>query len=172
MRLTKYFGLILVLFVLSTGCSNESRALKNALEGETWEELLELGLKYAQISEEEILHIEDFGKEKLLIFTKHNGLGVASILSKDGKWYWQSPAGMAGFDESNILRYNDAGIKVKTLSGKEYYVILGIIYDRNITKITFNDDTTEATLMKYKDRTYWFSLSINGDIRNMKVYDS
>lgn len=173
MKKCKYILLVLILLVIFTGCSKKEGIWIDAIKSDDLDDVVSLGLKDLRISEKEILHIENIKDEKLMFFTSDNALGTASVIFKEGNWYWGRTGALNGFNSDSKLQYTDAGSKVKTLSGSEYFVVLGEIYNSNIEKITLDDDSVQGIIKKYKNKIFWFAILENNDqYKNIKAYDN
>jgi len=165
-------ALVLALLLLfTTSCTTEEK-YDNSLSASTYENIINIGLEDLGISENELLHIEEIDDEKIVFFTKDDGIGTAIVGLKAEVWYWKRTGALAGFETDSNISYTEAGSIIKTFNGKEYVVFVGEIYNDEVDKMTIYDDTYEVEIREYFDHTYWFIVLDDFEFyKDVKLYN-
>lgn len=153
------FEIILFVFIIGISFLSCDKDDGNIIHGENFQIAIKRGLSSEDLSEEELLYVEDIENDKIIFFTRDRALGIATVVLKDNKWYWQRIGAL--IDYQTDISYASSGKKIEALSGNEYYIVMGKIFNDKIKSIKLNNNSINAHIRKHDNDIFWFTVLKN-----------
>lgn len=172
----------MVIIIILTSCATKVNKEDDGsiVKGTIYDKVIERGLQNQGLSKQDILYEKIIGESKMIVFTSDNALGIA-YMSKDKEgWTYSRITNLYAF-ESNPNQppsYMAGGTEFETPNGIKYYLAMGKIYNKNITKIILPNDMGNAIIKEKDGNIFWFQILENKgsndyikDLNAIKVYD-
>ncbi|MFD2627626.1 hypothetical protein [Oceanobacillus kapialis] len=155
------FAIFLVIIMIVSGCSN--------IDGDTKTEFktIQQATLKSDIPLDDIFHTEKMDEKAFSFYQSPNGYGILHYSLKENGWDYQGSSGFMYSTDTDIKPFSFSQstwhIGEISMDNESSYttVFLGEVINPNISKITveYNNNQRDASLIKNKERTYWYLVS-------------
>lgn len=138
----KYFFSIIFIILLLSGCNSDTIDTTDTyIYFDTKEDAIQHGITVENITEEEILSVEEHMGETIVFFEKDKALGVVTIPKNEKGYRWYRNTPLSGF--AGDIDYSNVTFDIETSNGKKISILAGRIFDFTIERVIIKNKKTE-----------------------------